>query len=126
MGLHDYTSKYTHFLRWVFGLSCMMVTMVALIPVEALPATELPVSRGDKVLHALAFAILCLIGSFAYCKRSYSLALGLLIFGGAIEIAQYALGWRHMESLDFLADAVGISVGRGIYHMIRRRNLSIR
>jgi len=68
------------------------------------------------------FAGLCLIGSWAYLKRSYSVILGLLVFGGVIEIAQFVTGWRFMQLGDFVADAVGIIVGRITFHLLQKRH----
>ncbi len=97
--------------RQLFWLACLVVTTLMLLPSHFLP-TETPFSLWDKFLHATAFAVLCLIGSWAYLNRSYSLLLGLLVFGGAIEIAQFATGWRHMDLWDFVANTVGIIIGR--------------
>jgi VanZ family protein len=38
-------------------------------------------------------------------------AIALLAFGGAIELAQAATGWRYGEWSDWLADAVGLAAG---------------
>ena len=77
----------------------------------------------DKAQHAAAFAGLCLIGSWAYLNRSYSLLLGLLLLGGAIEIAQFATGWRNMEFGDFVANSVGIMIGRITFYILHKRGL---
>lgn len=114
-------SEYTPFLRWVFGLGCMVLIILALLPSDHLPAVELHFSWGDKALHAAAFAGLCLIGSWAYLRRSYSLMLGLLVLGGGIEIAQFATGWRHMSFGDFVANAVGIMIGRIAFLLLQKR-----
>ena len=116
-----FESRYTSILRWVFGLGCMVLIILALLPPDHLPAVDLHFSWGDKVLHAAAFAGLCLIGSLAYLNRSYPLMLGLLVLGGGIEIAQFATGWRHMDFGDFVANAVGIMIGRIAFHLLRRK-----
>jgi hypothetical protein len=121
LGPSDSELRYTSFLRWVFGLGCMVVIILALLPPDYLPAVESPFSWRDKALHVAAFAGLCLIGSWAYLRRSYSLMLGLLVLGGAIEIAQFATGWRHMDFWDFVANAVGIMIGRIAFHILRKK-----
>ena len=95
--------------------------MISLIPAEHLPVAAPLFTFGDKILHASAFAGLCLIGSWAYLNRPYSIMLGLLVFGGAIEIAQFATGWRHMSFGDFVANAVGIIIGRIAFHLLRKK-----
>jgi glycosyltransferase involved in cell wall biosynthesis len=121
LGPSDSESRYTPFLRWVFGLGCLVLIILALLPPDHLPAVELHFSWGDKALHAAAFAGLCLIGSWAYLNRPYSIMLGLLVLGGGIEIAQFATGWRHMEFGDFVANAVGIMIGRIAFHLLRKK-----
>ena len=97
-----------------------MITF-SLIPVEHLPVLALSFSLWDKALHAAAFAGLCLVGSWAYLNRPYSIMFGLLVLGGSIEIAQFSTGWRHMEFGDFVANAAGIMIGRIAFHILRKR-----
>ncbi len=99
--------------------------MISLIPAEHLPVAAPLFTFGDKVLHAAAFAVLCLIGSWAYLNRSYSLLLGLIMLGGAIELAQFATGWRHMDFGDFVANAVGIMIGRFAFHLMQKRRTEL-
>ena len=116
-----FESRYTSILRWVFGLGCMVLIILALLPPDHLPAVDLHFSWGDKALHAAAFTGLCLIGSWAYLNRMYSLILGLLVLGGGIEIGQYAIGWRHMDFGDCMANAVGIMIGRIAFYLLHKR-----
>ena len=95
--------------------------MSSLIPAERLPVVAPLFTFGDKILHAAAFSALCLIGSWAYLNRPYSIMLGLLVLGGCIEIAQFATGWRHMEFGDFVADAVGIMIGWITFRLLHKR-----
>ena len=99
--------------------------ILALLPPDFLPAIEHHFSWWDKALHAAAFAGLCLIGSWAYLDQSYSLILGLIVLGGAIELAQFATGWRHMSFGDFVANAVGIMIGRFTFHLLQKRRSNL-
>ena len=116
-----FESRYTSILRWVFGLGCMVVIILALLPPYYLPAIEPHLSCGDKVLHAAAFTGLCLVGSWAYLNRPYFIMLGLIMLGGAIEVAQFATGWRQMSFGDFVANGVGIMMGRITFHLLQKR-----
>ena len=98
--------------------------MGSLIPVEHLPPARL-FNFWDKALYGVAFMGLCLIGSWAYPYRSYSLVLGLMMLGGAIEIAQFTTGWRHMSSGDFVANSVGIIIGRIGYNFLHKRKSTL-
>jgi len=103
----------------------MVLITLALLPPDYLPATELHFSWWDKALHATAFAVLCLIGSWAYLNRSYSLILGLIVLGGVIELAQFATGWRHMDFWDFVANIVGIIIGRSAFYILQKRGSNL-
>ena len=70
---------------------------------------------SDKWLHGVTFAFLTVWFSGQYGPRSYwRVALGMLAFGGFIELCQRMLSYRSAESLDLLADAIGIAVGLAI------------
>lgn len=69
--------------------------------------------NADKWAHFLAFFALAGM-LLALVERRYyaSVCLGLLAFGGAIEIAQYLLPYgRSAEWLDLAADGLGILAG---------------
>ena len=119
--LNNYKPKGAGIVRWLFWLGCTATTTFALLPPDYLPAHDPPFSLWDKSLHATAFVVLCLIGSWAYLNRSYSLILGLIMLGGAIQLARFATGWRHMDFGDFVANAVGIMIGRIAFHILRKR-----
>ena len=112
----------TRRVRHFFWVICMAVFVYALLPPDYLPTRELSFNWIDKVQHIIVFGGLCIIGSKGYLDRSYSLMFGLLMMGGTIEIAQYATGWRHMEFYDFVADAGGILIGRGVFRLMCQRN----
>jgi VanZ family protein len=90
----------------------LMVVAGSLLPVDYLPPPVF--SIWDKLQHATAFAALYLLGLQAYRSKSLQVILGLLLLGGAIEIAQAATGWRYGEWLDWLADAVGIAAAQAL------------
>lgn len=75
------------------------------------PAQHLPSTGWDKANHALAFAMLAVLGLAAYRTRGARVLLGLLAFGAAIEVLQSLTGYRTAEWLDLLADAVGAAAG---------------
>ena len=69
----------------------------------------------DKWAHFLAFFALALWFAGLYQRQRYwRVALGLLAFGVLIELCQRAVGYRSAESLDVLADALGIVAGLAV------------
>ena len=104
--------------RWIFWLLLALVIGLTLSPVAYLPQQAF--SLWDKAQHALAFAGLAGLGALAYPRRIGLLAVGLLVFGGAIELAQAATGWRSGDWADWLADAVGLVAGLALALLSRR------
>ena len=108
-------------IRWSFWVACLSVVTIALLPPDYFPGVESHFSWGDKVQHATVFACLFLIGSWAYLNHPYSIMWGLLGLGGGIELAQFTTGWRQMDFGDFVANAVGIMIGRITFRLMQKR-----
>jgi VanZ family protein len=87
------------------------VTIASLTPTPYLPPQVFDI--WDKAQHAGAFLLLGGMGllayPLAYPASASRVLLGLLAFGGGIELAQAATGWRIGDWLDWLADAIGIA-----------------
>jgi hypothetical protein len=89
-----------------FCLALVAITILALLPIDMLTA---PVFNWwDKAQHAAAFAVLTAMGLAAFPDRAGRMAVGLVFYGGAIELAQLGVGWRFGEWQDLLADAAGV------------------
>lgn len=70
---------------------------------------------SDKLAHFVIFLVLTVWFSGQYSLRSWwRMALGLLIFGVAIELCQRLTSSRSAEWLDLVADVFGIAVGLAI------------
>jgi VanZ family protein len=105
-------------LVWAFWALLLGVAVLSLMPVAYLPAQVF--NLWDKAQHALAFTALTALGLLAYPTQPWRVAIGLLAFGGAIELAQAATGWRHGEWTDWLADAVGLAAASALAWRPRR------
>ncbi|MBL0727555.1 VanZ family protein [Piscinibacter sp. HJYY11] len=74
-----------------------------------------PLSTGwDKLNHGAAFAALTMTALLAFPRPHRALwvvLLGLLAFGGLIEVVQGLVPNRSSEWADLLADALGIVAG---------------
>lgn len=96
-----------------FWLLFLALTVLSLLPVAFLPPPAF--SIWDKAQHALGFAALTALALWAYPRHPLRVAFALLVYGGLIEVAQAASGWRQGDWLDLLADAVGIALVIGAH-----------
>lgn len=94
-------------LRFAFWSCATVVLVLALIP----PSHLIPPTLWDKLNHALAFAVLALLGLGSYRARIAAVLAGLLAYGGLIELLQALTPHRSAEWGDWLADGVGIVLG---------------
>ena len=96
------------FFKLLFVSALVVTTVLALLPIEMLTA---PVFNWwDKAQHALAFAVLGALGFAAFPSRPGRVALGLVLYGVAIELAQLAVGWRYGEWEDVVADTAVLAL----------------
>ncbi len=94
-------------LRWLFGLAALTVMVLSLAPLEP----DAPSLGWDKANHMAGFALLALLGCRAYPAQTPLVLVGLLAYGGLIEVLQSFTGYRRAEWADLLADALGLPVG---------------
>jgi hypothetical protein len=94
-------------MRFVFIVACL-VTLACALYSALMP--EVPGPFGDKILHGVVFYVLALLGVLAYPKTFGPwVGVGLVLFGGAIELLQGLPAFkRDPEWSDLLADAVGV------------------
>lgn len=95
--------------------------VLAVIPMP--PA--IPLVQSDYVLHGLVFALLSLLGGLAFPDTPRPrLWMGLVLFGGLIELVQ-ALPALHRDAdwLDWVADSLAAAL---VLSMFPRRSLLIR
>lgn len=105
---------------WRAGLivSALLALIMASLP-QPVPALA---GINDKLQHIVTFMALGCLAVRAFPSRPFwPSALGLLVFGSAIEIIQL-IPALHRESspLDLLADAVGIILGYVVAILILR------
>lgn len=74
----------------------------------------------DKVEHAVAMAWLAFWFAALFKQRLVLAALGVMAYGGLIEIAQAFLSYRNADILDFGADCAGAVLGIGAVSAITR------
>ena len=95
--------------RLLLGLCLVGVLVLALMPPAHLPKTG-----WDKGDHVLAFACLTWLWRGAFPGRVRWLVLGLLAYGGLIEVLQALTPYRYADAMDLVGDAIGIAVGLAV------------
>ncbi len=103
-------------LRWAFWSCAIVVLVLALIP----PSHYIPSTPWDKLNHAMAFAVLAILGLQSYRTRIAVVLGSLLAYGGLIELLQGLTSFRNAEWGDWLADAVGLVLGWQLARMTGR------
>ncbi|RYF70049.1 MAG: VanZ family protein [Comamonadaceae bacterium] len=89
--------------------------MLALMVLSLMPASvSLPSTGWDKSNHMLGFAVLAVLGHFAWPGRRCPMLLGLLAYGGLIEVLQSFTPDRLAEFGDLVADGAGLLVGEAL------------
>ena len=93
--------------RAAFAVALVVTLWLALRPA---PPGEPLFAHADKVGHALAFALLGWLGACSGLPR-WPLVIGLLAYGGAIELLQGLTPTREPSWADWAADAAGLALG---------------
>ena len=109
--------------RWAFWLclaGVLTLSLLGQVP-DAVPTTG-----WDKTNHLLGFAVLGVLGCLAYSRHVGRVMLGLMAYGGLIEILQSFTPNRFAEWGDLLADALGLAIGWVLAWVIFRTWRSLR
>ncbi|MGV6806759.1 MAG: VanZ family protein [bacterium] len=85
-----------------YGLAIAAASLANLGAVE----TDLP---SDKLLHFAAYALFTVVGYFASASRQQfvAVAVGIILYGGLLELLQGMTGYRHLSLGDFFANSAG-------------------
>ena len=98
------------------------IALFVAFTMAALPHPPVVVHVWDKLQHMAAFVVLTLLGWIAYPRTSrVKLMLGLVAFGGLIELVQeIPVLQRDSDWHDWLADTLAIAFAAGFAALIRR------
>jgi VanZ family protein len=104
----------------------LLVLGLAVCYLAMSPAPPRTVDLGwDKLNHISAFAALAMAACFGFAESRRTLRwalLGLLAFGGLIEIVQLYVPGRSCEWNDLAADAIGVVIGAALaLYLLRLR-----
>jgi VanZ family protein len=101
---------------WLLAVAMFVLLVLSLAP----SSIALPTTGWDKANHALGFAVLGLLGQWAWPGRTPVVLTALLAYGGLIELLQSFTPDRVAEAVDLLADWVGLLLGAGLAFLLER------
>jgi len=100
-------------LAWLLAATIVVLSLV--------PATLRPESGAPHDFeHFVIFAATGLAFGLGYGPR-YPIAMGLVIFAGAIEVAQLFVPGRHARLSDFIVDAFAACIGFLASYVVARK-----
>lgn len=98
--------------RFWYGVGWFGIALLFYLSLMPQPPA-ISIEHGDKLGHALAYAVLMYWWAqlLATTRQRLWLAAGLIALGIAIEYVQGWTGWRTFDYFDMLADAIGVVCG---------------
>ncbi|HKP22618.1 MAG TPA: VanZ family protein [Dongiaceae bacterium] len=110
------SARLRRLLRIAFYAASALVAGLSLVPSATLP----PTSIGDKMEHAIAYAVLGLLGAASSARGVTRTILGLAAFGLIIEALQTFSPGRSPDLLDAATDVIGAGLGCAAAIVLRR------
>src|SRR5690606_13313899 len=105
-----HVSFLTKYPPYQIGVALTLVLGIVIAFLTLAPISSNVVPGSDKLHHVLAFAALAFPLPFARPKLALPVALGVIAYGGLIELIQPYFG-RTADWGDFLADVIGAILG---------------
>ena len=119
MGIHMdlFTGRRVQLLSQIAAwLLALAIIVLSLVPPSVRPVT----GAGHNPEHLLIFLPTGVAFGLGYPRRLGLLAIALLAFAAAIEIAQIWVHGRHARLSDFLVDAIALYLGVGLSYLLVR------
>jgi VanZ family protein len=96
------------------------IVVLSIVPASLRPETDVP----HDLEHFTIFFATGIAFGIGYGRRPLLAALWLVIFAGAIELAQFAVPGRHARLSDFIVDALAACIGLAIASYVAERSLA--
>ena len=108
--------------RWLLAMFLVAGLAMALRPLGPSEGPENWFPHSDKLVHLSFFALAWWLGVKAGLRPGWRLGLGLLLYGGSMELAQAAFTTgRGAELKDLMADGLGVLLGAALTSWAARR-----
>ena len=93
--------------RLVGWFLVLVIIVLSLVPPWLRPETGMP----HDLEHFIIFFATGLAFGFGYGRRPIVVMIALVVFAGAIELAQRLVSGRHARLSDFVVDALALCIG---------------
>ena len=97
--------------------SLIFVAYAAIVAAMSLrPGVDANIDSLDKVVHLLVYYIFAVFGYRALQNKRYYpyLCLGIIAYGGLLELGQSYIPGRDMSAYDLLANTIGVLLGAAV------------
>jgi VanZ family protein len=102
---------------WLLAIA---IVVLSLVPASLRPETDVP----HNLEHFAIFVATGIAFGIGYGRRPRLVALWIVIFAGAVELAQFAVPGRHARLSDFIVDALAACVGLAMASFVAQRTLA--
>jgi VanZ family protein len=101
-------------------LLAVAIVVLSLVPASLRPETDVP----HNLEHFAIFVATGIAFGIGYGRRPGLVTLWLVIFAGAVELAQFAIPSRHARLSDFIVDALAACIGLAMASFVAQRTLA--
>jgi len=106
--------------RILFVFAVAAVVVASLIADPYVPTADfVPGVASDKVWHAVGYFVLTLVALYVFDdKRPLFVAVGVVLLGAGVELAQAFVPYRTASLLDMTANTVGVVVAVAVASLV--------
>jgi VanZ family protein len=109
--------KSSRIVGWFLALG---IVVLSLVPPGLRPETGMP----HDLEHFIIFFATGFSFGFGYGRRPFVAMVALVVFAGAVELAQLLVSGRHARFSDFIVDALALCIGVAMASLLGARTLA--
>jgi VanZ family protein len=102
---------------WLLAIA---IVVLSVVPPSLRPESDVP----HDLEHFAIFVASGIAFGIGYSRRPGLVAIWLVIFAGAVELAQLAIPGRHARLSDFIVDALAACIGLAMASYVAERSLA--
>jgi VanZ family protein len=115
--MRHFVPKAARIAGWVL---IVVIAVLSFVPPELRPETSAP----HHIEHFAIFCALGFVSSLGNSRRPVFITIALVVFCGAVELAQLFIPGRHARLSDFIVDALAVAIGVAAASFVGRIKIS--